>query len=66
MAILELMAGESPYVTLPTGGGSYIVLDAMPVQVTVPVTARQLHELGEEAEEKDISTLDGFFGEDEA
>lgn len=66
MAFLELMAGESPYVTLPTGGGSYIVLDAMPVQVTVPVTARQLHELGEEAEEKDISTLDGYFGEDEA
>ncbi len=66
MAFLELMAGESPYVTLPTGGGSYIVLDAMPIQVTVPVTARQLHDLGEEAEEKDISTLDGFFGEDEA
>lgn len=59
MAFLELLAGDSPYVDLPVGGGDAIVVDAMPVQVTSPVTARQLFNQNEDAEESDLSTLSG-------
>ena len=66
MAFLELLAGDSPYVSLPVGMGQFIVLDGMPVQVTSPVSARQRNELGEDAEEKDLTTLGGYFSEEEA
>ena len=51
MAFMELLAGESPYVGLAVGSGGSITLDAMPVQFTAPVTARQTNRLGEDAEE---------------
>lgn len=64
MAFMELLAGESPYVDLAVGSGDRITLDAMPVQFTAPVTARQTHQLGEDAEETDRSTLTGFQEEE--
>lgn len=66
MAFMELLAGDSPYVDLPVGGGGTITLDAMPIQVTSPVTARQSNRLGEDAEETDTTTLGGYFSEDDA
>lgn len=66
MAFMELLAGDSPYVSLPVGMGQFIVLDAMPIQATSPVTARQRNKLGEDAEERDLSTIDGYFAEEEA
>ncbi|MFV1494477.1 toll/interleukin-1 receptor domain-containing protein [Phaeobacter sp. JH18-32] len=66
MAFMELLAGESPYVSLPVGMGQFIVLDAMPIQATSPVSARQRNKLGEDGEENDLSTIDGFFPEDDA
>lgn len=59
MAFLELLAGDSPYIDLPVGGGGSITLDAMPVQVTSPKTARQVFVQNEEAEEEDLTTLTG-------
>lgn len=66
MAFMELMAGDSPYVDLPVGAGGSITFDAMPVQVTSPVTARQTNLLGEDGQETDPTTLGGHFDEDDA
>lgn len=66
MAFLEVLAGESPYIALPLGTGLHVQVDAMPIQATSPVTARQTHKLGEDGEEIDVTTLDGFFDEDDA
>ena len=66
MAFMELLAGESPYVSLPVGDGQFIVLDGMPIQATSPVTARQRNKLGEDGEERDHSTIDGYFAEEDA
>ena len=64
MAFMELLAGESPYVDLAVGSGGSITLDAMPIQFTSPVTARQTNRLSEDAEESDPTTLGGHY-EDE-
>ena len=64
MAFMELLAGDSPYVDLAVGSGGSITLDAMPIQFTAPVTARQTNRLGEDAEEPDETTL-GTHYEDE-
>lgn len=64
MAFMELLAGESPYVDLAVGSGESITLDAMPIQFTSPVTARQTNRLNEDAEESDPTTLGGHY-EDE-
>jgi hypothetical protein len=66
MAFMELLAGESPYVDLAVGSGGSITLDAMPIQFTAPVTARQTNSLGEDAEEADTTTLGGHFEEADA
>lgn len=66
MAFMELLAGDSPYVDLAVGSGGSITLDAMPIQFTAPVTARQTNQLGEDAEEADSTTLGGHFGEEDA
>ena len=66
MAFMEVLAGDSPYVSLPVGIGQFIVLDAMPIQATSPVSARQRYKLGEDGEETDLSTLQGYLAEDEA
>lgn len=66
MAFMELLAGDSPYVSLRVGDGQFILLDAMPIQATSPVTARQTNRLDEDAEERDASTLGGYFSEEEA
>lgn len=66
MAFIELLAGESPYIDMPVGGGASIVADGMPVQVTCPVTALQTHRMSEEAEEQDETTLGGYFDEEDS
>lgn len=66
MAFMELLAGDSPYVDLAVGSGGSITLDAMPIQFTAPVTARQTNRLGEDAEEADPTTLGGHFEEADA
>tara|TARA_R110000868_G_scaffold178121_2_gene417610 strand:+ start:735 stop:2123 length:1389 start_codon:yes stop_codon:yes gene_type:complete len=61
MAFMELLSGESPYVSMPVGGGQFIVADAMPIQFTSPVTT-QLPDLEDEsAEEVDHTTLGRFY-----
>ena len=64
MAFMEVLAGDSPYVGLAVGSGGTITLDAMPIQFTAPVTARQINRLGEDAEKSDETTL-GTHYEDE-
>ena len=64
MAFMEVLAGDSPYVGLAVVSGGTITLDAMPIQFTAPVTARQINRLGEDAEEFDETTL-GTHYEDE-
>lgn len=59
MALMEVIAGDSPYVDMPVGGGMSITADAMPIQVTSPVTARQTHRMDEDAVELDESTITG-------
>lgn len=66
MAFMEALAGESPYVTLPMGSHEQILVDAMPIQATSPVSARQTHHLGEDAEETDLTTLSGHFDDEDA
>lgn len=66
MAFLEILAGDSPYIALPLGTGVHVQVDAMPIQATSPVSARQTNKLGEDGEEIDVTTLDGFFDEDDA
>ena len=66
MAFLEVLAGDSPYVALPLGTGLHVQVDAMPIQATSPVSARQTDKLGEDGEENDVTTLDGHFDEDDA
>lgn len=65
MAFMELLAGESPYVDLAVGPGTSVTLDAMPIQFTSPVTARQANRQSEDAEETDDTTLGGFYDEEE-
>jgi hypothetical protein len=57
MAFMELLADDSPCVGLAVGSGGTITLDAMPIQFTAPVTARQTNRLGEDSEEPDATTL---------
>ena len=61
MAFMEVLAGESPYVMLRLGSDGHILVDAMPIQATSPVSARQTHYLDEDAEETDVTTLSGHF-----
>lgn len=61
MAFMELLAGESPYVAMPVGRGQHILADALPISFTSPVSARQENELGEDAEERDLTTVQGYF-----
>lgn len=61
MAFMELLAGDSPYVSLNVGSAEHVLLDAMPVQATSPVSARQLNKLGEDGEEIDVTTLTGGY-----
>lgn len=65
MAFLELLAGDSPYLGLAVGAASSITIDAMPVQFTASVTARQTYRLGEDAEESDDTTLGTYLEEDD-
>lgn len=66
MAFMELLAGDSPYVDLAVGSGESITLDAMPIQFTSPVTARQTNQLDEDAEEADATTLGGHYEDEDA
>ncbi|MEL6540278.1 MAG: toll/interleukin-1 receptor domain-containing protein [Pseudomonadota bacterium] len=64
MAFLELLAGESPLIALQAGSGEFVELDGMPLQTTVPFTARQTDRQDEDAEEEDKTTLQGFIEEE--
>ncbi len=66
MAFVEVLAGESPYIALPLGSGVHVQIDAMPIQATSPVSARQTNQLGEDGEELDMTTLGGHFEEEDA
>ena len=66
MAYLELLAGESPYISLRVGGDQDVIVDGSPIQATSPVTARNTFRLGEDAEEVDVTTLGGHFDEEDA
>lgn len=59
MAFMEVLAGDSPYVDMAVGDGLFVTADAMPVQVTSPVTARQRFEMDEDATEEDPTTITG-------
>ena len=59
MAFMELLAGESAYIGLPVAPGKTIVLDAMPIKFTSPVTTALPHDQDEE--ESDPTTLGRFF-----
>lgn len=61
MAFMELLAGDSPYVSLSVGAVEHVLVDAMPIQATSPVSARQLNKLGEDGEETDVTTLAGGY-----
>lgn len=61
MAFMELLAGASPYVELPVGADEKVILDAMPVQFTSPVSTI-LPDEGD-GEELDETTLAGVFEE---
>ncbi|XWN29340.1 MAG: toll/interleukin-1 receptor domain-containing protein [Devosia sp.] len=61
MAFMELLAGESPYLNLKVGSAENVLVDAMPIQATSPVSARQTNKLGEDAEETDVTTLIGGY-----
>jgi hypothetical protein len=61
MAFMELLAGDSPYVSLKVGATEHVLVDAMPLQATSPVSARQLNKLGEDGEETDVTTLTGGY-----
>ena len=65
MAFMEVLAGESPYVMLPLGSDGHILVDAMPIQATSPVSARQTHYLGEDGEETDVTTLNGYLDDED-
>lgn len=64
MAFMELLAGESPYVAMPVGRGQHILADALPISFTSPVSTRQTNELGEDAEEWDLTTVQGYSEDD--
>ncbi len=66
MAYLELLMGESPYISLRVGGDQDVVVDGSPIQATSPVTAHNTLKLGEDAEEVDATTLGGYFDEEDA
>lgn len=65
MAFLELLAGDSPYITMRVAEDEHITLDAMPIQVVSPITARQTNYMDEDAEETDPSLLIGPYQEDD-
>ncbi len=65
MAFLELLSGESPFITVPLSGACAITLDATPILFTAPVTTALPDTMEEDAEEADDSTLGRFNAEDE-
>ena len=66
MAMLELLAGESPDLHLPLGNGYELIVDGFPVQFTSPVTTDLPNELTDEQEEADETTLTDEPSEEEA
>ncbi len=65
MAFIELLAGDSPYVSLAAGANSAVLVDGMPIQGTSPVTARQTNRQNEDEGEPDESTVAGYLSEDD-
>lgn len=57
LAYLELLSGESPYITLFLGEDARLRLDATPILFTSPVSTALPDELFDDDEEQDVSTL---------
>ncbi|MFA4893321.1 toll/interleukin-1 receptor domain-containing protein [Brevundimonas sp.] len=57
MAMLELMSGESAFISLDVGSDAAFTLDATPIAFTMPVTTALPNVLGDEDEETDESTI---------
>lgn len=57
MAMLELLSGELSYIKLSMGSDVAAIIDATPVQFTLPVTTDLPDELSDEQEEQDESTV---------
>jgi hypothetical protein len=57
MAFIELLSGESSFVTLPLGASAPIVLEAAPLLFSSPVSTFLPNALSDEDEESDSSTL---------
>jgi hypothetical protein len=57
MAFIELLSGDSSFITLPLSPSASIVLDAAPLLFTSPVSTYLPNVMGDEDEEADSSTL---------
>jgi len=57
MAFMELLVGDNAYVLMPVSSTKNIVVDAMPIQFTSPVTTPLPNKSDENVEEADITTL---------
>lgn len=57
MALLELLAGESAFISLPVSPSISILLDPTPVLFTSPVSTPLPNVMQDEDEETDESTL---------
>ena len=65
MAFLKVISGDSPTIHLPVSGDQFLVLEAIPIQVTSPVTTILPDHMDDDAEEQDESTLGNFIPEEE-
>jgi hypothetical protein len=65
MAFLKYISGESNHIELPLSNLYSIIIDAIPISVTSPVTTNLPDIMSDEEEELDPSTLGNFDIEDE-
>ncbi len=57
MALLEMLSGELPFISLALGPSSHLIIDATPMLFTSPVSTALPDILKDEDEEQDESTL---------
>jgi hypothetical protein len=58
-ALLEMLAGDAPYINLGVGSEAAIKLESLPIFFTSPVTTELPAEIDDETDEGDDSTLTG-------
>jgi hypothetical protein len=66
LAFLELLSGDSAYIRLPLSADSAVVLEAMPMLFSSPVSTALPNILDADEEETDLSTLGRPENEEEA